>query len=301
MPTPVFLLFELGVYMLAIGCLRHAWSRGGSYVAGLIAGMVYGVLLEYAAIQSYNAYVYGHFLIMLFGAVPLCIGVSWGIIIYTAMESSDRFALPWYLRPILDALLALTIDLSMDAIAIRLGFWTWGEAGPWFGVPLGNFYAWFIVVFGFSLLLRLGRLWHLAGRLAFLGDMAAAALAIPLSVVGLLTLMRPYAALATHGSAGWAIVGGLLGSSALLAVWAARATARDHALDPVVLSVSVGFHGFFLVALFWAGIYRQVPALIAISVIMGAAGLLLHLWPAWDRITGSREIEIATEGRSADA
>ena len=74
--------------------------------------MIYGVLLEYGAIMTFHAYVYGHFLIMIFGAVPLCIGVSWGMIIYTAMETSDRFALPWYLRPILDALLALTIDLE---------------------------------------------------------------------------------------------------------------------------------------------------------------------------------------------
>ena len=100
--------------------------------------MVYGVLLEYAAITIFQAYDYGHFLIMVAGMVPLCIGISWGIILYTAMATSDCFDLPWYLRPIVDALLALTIDLSMDAIAIRLGFWTWRSAGPWFGVPLGR-------------------------------------------------------------------------------------------------------------------------------------------------------------------
>src|SRR6476659_5435776 len=178
MPETAFLLVEVGVYILAIGCLRHAWARGQSRLLGLVAGMIYGVLLEYGAIATFHAYVYGHFLIMIFGAVPLCIGVSWGMIIYTAMETSDRFALPWYLRPILDALLALTIDLSMDAIAIRLGFWTWGQAGPWFGVPLGNFYAWFIVVLSFSLLLRLGHHWLFAGRLCGLGDVAVAIVAI---------------------------------------------------------------------------------------------------------------------------
>ena len=130
MPELAFLLVEVGVYILAIGCLRHAWARGWSRLLGLVAGMIYGLLLEYGAIVTFRAYVYGHFLIMIFGAVPLCIGVSWGMIIYTAMETSDRFALPWYLRPILDALLALTIDLSMDAIAIRLGFWTWGRRVP---------------------------------------------------------------------------------------------------------------------------------------------------------------------------
>ena len=192
MPEAAVLIVEVGVYILAISCLRHAWAHGSSRLLGLVAGMIYGVLIEYGAILTFHAYVYGHFLIMIFGAVPLCIGVSWGLIIYTAMETSDRFALPWYLRPIIDALLALTIDLSMDAIAIRLGFWTWGQAGPWFGVPLGNFYAWFIVVLGFSLLLRFGRLWSLAGPLVLLADVAVAILAIPLSVRGLITLLRPY-------------------------------------------------------------------------------------------------------------
>src|SRR5215203_1552943 len=171
MPEMTFLLVEGGVYILAIGCLRHAWARGWSRLLSLVVGMIYGVLLEYGAIVTFHAYSYGHFLIMIFGAVPLCIGVSWGLIIYTAMESSDRFALPWYLRPIVDALLALTIDLSMDAIAIRLGLWIWGQAGSWFGVPLGNFYAWFLVVLGFSLLLRLGRLWSLAGPLMLITDL----------------------------------------------------------------------------------------------------------------------------------
>ena len=280
MPEAAFLLVEAGVYMLAIGCLRHAWVRGRSRLLGLVAGMIYGLLIEYGAIVTFHSYGYGHFLIMIFGAVPLCIGVSWGMIIYTAMETSDQFALPWYLRPILDALLALTIDLSMDAIAIRLGFWTWGQAGPWFGVPLGNFYAWFIVVLGFSLLLRLGRLWSLAGPLALLGDVAVAILAILLSVMGLSTLLRPYYALIAQGTWAWLIIGMLLGGSALLAIWAARRTRRDQPLDLVLLSVPLFFHVFSFGALIVNGMYRQAPGLIAISALMLIVGMLLHLWPS---------------------
>jgi uncharacterized membrane protein len=280
MPAPMFLVFELSVYVLAISCLRHAWARGRSRLLSLVAGMIYGVLLEYGAIVTFRAYIYGHFLIMIFGAVPLCIGVSWGLIIYTAMETSDRFALPWYLRPILDALLALTIDLSMDAIALRLGFWTWGQVGAWFGVPLGNFYAWFIVVLGFSLLLRLGRLWSLAGSLALVGDVAIAILAILLSVVGLSTLLRSFYALIARGAWAWLIIIVLLGSSTLVAIWGAQRTQRDQPLDLVLLSVPLFFHVFWFGALFASDMYRQVPALLVISALMLGVGLLLHLWPS---------------------
>jgi hypothetical protein len=147
-------------------------------------------------------------------------------------------------------------------------------------VPLGNFYAWFIVVLGFSLLLRLSRLWSLAGPLVLLGDVALAILAILLSVVGLSTLLRPYYALIAQGAWAWLIIGVLLGGSALLAIWAARRTRRDQPLDLVLLSVPLFFHVFSFGALLASGMYRQVPALIAISALMLGVGLLLHLWPS---------------------
>jgi uncharacterized membrane protein len=288
MPPAIFLIFELGIYALALVCLRHAWPRGWSRRFGLVSGMCYGVLLEYAAILNFHAYSYGHFAIMIFGSVPLCIGVSWGLIIYTAMETSDQLALPWYLRPIVDALLALTVDLSMDAIAIRLGFWTWAERGQWFGVPVGNFYAWFVVVLGFSLLLRLGRLWSLEGRRVLLGDIVAVALAIPLAVQGLTALLQPYFGLIAQGASAWVIVGTLIGASSLLTVWAALRTPHDQPLDLVLLGVPVFFHTFFFAALIWAGIYRQLPALIVISAFIFVAGLALHF--PLRRTLASREV-----------
>ena len=51
-----FVVFELSVYVLALLCLRHAMRRSRFAIATLLAGMVYGVLLEYATIESYQAY-----------------------------------------------------------------------------------------------------------------------------------------------------------------------------------------------------------------------------------------------------
>jgi hypothetical protein len=52
MPKTAFLLVEVGVYVLAIGCLRHAWIHGRSRLLGLATGMIYGVLLEYGALAA---------------------------------------------------------------------------------------------------------------------------------------------------------------------------------------------------------------------------------------------------------
>jgi uncharacterized membrane protein len=122
----------------------------------LLAGILFGVTLELATIRQLHAYEYGRFLVMILD-VPLCIGVAWSCIIYSSMEFSDATDLPYWARPILDGLLALNIDLALDAVAIRLGFWNWGQGlhFQYFGVPYANFWAWFWVVFSFSLGYRL--------------------------------------------------------------------------------------------------------------------------------------------------
>ncbi|MFH1446977.1 MAG: carotenoid biosynthesis protein, partial [Chloroflexota bacterium] len=75
-----------------------------------------------------------------------------GIIAYGVKLFSDASNLPDWARPVLDGLLALNIDLAMDAVAIRLGMWDWGQGfkTQYFGVPYANFWAWFWVVASFS-------------------------------------------------------------------------------------------------------------------------------------------------------
>jgi uncharacterized membrane protein len=156
MPNPYFIVFELMIYLLFVLCIQHARRQGLTNMLRLLAGVLYGIILELATLRQLSVYSYGHFLLMI-GDVPLCIGIAWSCIIYSAMEFSDASSLPYWVRPILDGLLALNIDLALDAVAIRLGFWSWGQGlrFQYFGVPYANFWAWFLVVFSFSLGYRL--------------------------------------------------------------------------------------------------------------------------------------------------
>jgi hypothetical protein len=206
MPNLYFILFELIIYVQLALCLRHAWKQGTAHLLRLFAGILFGVTLELATIRQLHAYEYGRFMIMVLD-VPLCIGVAWSCVIYSAMEFSDASNLPAWARPILDGLLALNIDLALDAVAIRLGFWDWGQGlkFQYFGVPFANFWAWFWVVFSFSLGYRLlvqrpGRIgtWLsplaalLVGLVGVLGSNSLIVYAIPFAydgVVVTLTLM----------------------------------------------------------------------------------------------------------------
>ncbi len=145
--NPIYLLFEFITYALFVACLWHAARQHGRHrVLELVFTLLYGVLLEWLTIRQLAAYRYGQFLIMIDDA-PLVIGMGWAVIIYSAMEFTSRLRMPDMARPLFDALLALNIDLSMDAIAIRLmdgvtpgqGMWHWGaittQNAEWFGVP----------------------------------------------------------------------------------------------------------------------------------------------------------------------
>jgi hypothetical protein len=139
----IFFLFGL--------CLRHALKAGTANIFQLFTGALFGILLELTTIYQLHAYSYGKFLLMI-GNVPLAVGVAWGVIIYAVRLTAAKAGLPPSVRPILEAFLALSIDLVMDAIAIRLGMWDWGYGlkYQYFGVPFNNFWAWFWVVFSYS-------------------------------------------------------------------------------------------------------------------------------------------------------
>ena len=264
-----FIFLELIIYILFGLSLAHAWRKGVGSLQQLVAGVLFGLLLEWATIQQLQAYEYGRFLLML-GPVPLAIGVAWGVIIYSARLYSDATSLPGWARPLLDGLLALSIDLSMDTLAIRLGFWKWGIPldSQFFGVPYANFWAWFWVVFFFSTgARRLSGVQHpLAKWLAPLG-------AVITGVVGVLATNRLIVSIPVYALYVGVIVTTLGAVLALVLAQRPRLQAQPESLAAWVPLV---FHAYYLVAGTLSGIFASMPALLALSLAMALLSLLLH-------------------------
>lgn len=273
MPNAYFLLFELIIYIQFTLCLVHAWKHGTGNVLKLLAGGVFGVLLELATIRQLHAYHYGQFLIMVLD-VPLCIGLAWGAIIYAVSEFSDASSLPFWARPILDGLLALNIDLALDAVAIRLGFWDWGQGlhFDYFGVPFANFWAWFWVVFSFSLGYRL-----LAYRADWTSTWVSPFLALVVGLVGvvstnsLITMVIPYDF--------YMLSVGLVLVSALILVLSLRPRFNLHPVASLAFWVPFLSHAYLLIAGLVSGVIFNPPVLLLVSLVMFALALYLH-WPA---------------------
>lgn len=271
LPPVPFLLFEALVLAMFTTCLVHAWRVGPSRAWALVAAALFGVLLEWATIQQLHAYTYGRFILML-GDVPLSIGLAWGTIIYTARLVSDASGLPGWARPLLDALLGLNLDLAMDALAIRFGFWDWGFGldYAYFGVPYANFWAWFWVVFFFSAGWRLLERWP--NRFA---PWLAPAGAIVIGVAGVLLtnwFITDFVSREFYLITVVAVIGG-----ALVGVIALRPQLHRHPVAAVAWVVPMAYHAFYLGIGLATGVIFTPIFLLWMSLAMLLVSLFVHV------------------------
>lgn len=72
------------------------------------------------------------------GSVPLFIPLLWCALGYFCMEASDYY--------LIASALMVSLDLSFDPVfsSSPLNLWTWLGPTQYFGVPLSNFFGWFV-------------------------------------------------------------------------------------------------------------------------------------------------------------
>ena len=193
-PQPITLATILATvlgFAIFLFCAWHAlyqwWAgEGPRGLAILFLAGLFGLIVEYVNMKVFITYYYGPFPFMIFGTVPLMIVLSWGAIVYGAMRTSDHMKLVWWLRPVYDGLLGITIDLALDPVAIKLGYWTWISAFEqpyWFNIPFGNYYGWYMVVFWYSLVARILFLFTPSSWLGAWRDVAIPAITVVLALV----------------------------------------------------------------------------------------------------------------------
>lgn len=279
-----FTIFELLTILLFIACFRHAVKQNNGKGLELVFALIFGVFLEWMTIQQLEAYQYGEFLLMLDGA-PICIGLGWAVIIYSGMEFVKHLAMPDYARPFLVGLLALNLDLAMDVIAIRLGFWNWVIPldWQWFGVPWGNFWAWYIVVVSYSgflywfrnILKRNDLLWLRKTYPLFALLISVVILAITNNVFA--NVFAKTELVSAMSMLLIILVGGVI-------IYVVKPGLKSNAkVDNVILAVPLTFHIFFTIFGFAGGFYANLPILGVIGLTMFALGLGIHLWPWWHK------------------
>jgi hypothetical protein len=289
--NPLYILIEATASIFFIGAAVAALRRGRLPFLELISAAAFGILLEEGDQLVFETYHYSTDWILAVDRAPIVIGLTWALIIAGAMRLTDALGVRRRYAPFVDAVLALSLDLAFDAIAIRMGLWTWrgiGSTDGWFGVPAGNFYSWLFVTLAFSSLTRWLRQ-AAAGR----PRLEWLQLAVPLPAFGLLLAgIVPFAVLhpIVDPSPGGGMLLFLLVLAAFLAIsaWGVWGPERGRSggerlaiLDlGLALGTRVAIHGFFIAALVLIGAAQELPVLLLVAVVLLAAewplGRLVH-------------------------
>ncbi len=107
----------------------------------------YGFALEAVSMAVFASHRYaGSWKVAPLG-VPVAVAGVWAAIIVAVMAVAWRYgAVSAVARAATAALVAITLDMMIEPVAIGIGLWEWTPPGPWLGVPIGNFVGWAVIV-----------------------------------------------------------------------------------------------------------------------------------------------------------
>jgi uncharacterized membrane protein len=145
--------------------LLHAGPREGWGRALCLLALVFIVSLLFESVGVATGWIYGpyHYTDQLgskfLGLVPYLIPVAWFMMCYHSFVIADRLV-PSEGSPFragrmqrilavaaLGGLVMTAWDLIMDPIMMAGGNWVWDAKGTYFGIPLQNFWGWWLTVF----------------------------------------------------------------------------------------------------------------------------------------------------------
>ncbi|HPD63311.1 MAG TPA: hypothetical protein PLP77_07940, partial [Anaerolineaceae bacterium] len=149
-----------------------------------------------------------------------------------------------------------------------------------FGVPYGNFWAWFIVATSFSGMVYWLRAngWHTSKQAWRVWVYPVIALFGAIFILAATNFL--FLHLFAHSDIGSAMAMVMLVYAGLVIVFITRPRLVPvRRPDWVVLLVPLVFHLFFTVVGFTSGIYLNLSVLAVIGLLMFGLGLVVHLWP----------------------
>ncbi len=164
--TPLLTLLAFAFAIL------HGWQNLGWKQMGLLLILTFAISLLFECVGVATGWVYGayHYTdklgIKFLGLVPLLIPVAWFMMTYPSYVIA-RVLVPvikkvWAWRLAVAALGAVIMtawDLAMDPMMVNGGHWVWDQPGAYFGIPLQNYWGWWLTIFvTFWLFLTIARL-----------------------------------------------------------------------------------------------------------------------------------------------
>ena len=110
-----------------------------------------GFLIELIGVKTgalFGDYSYQHALGYKFLGVPLVIGLNWYCIVVSSASIASLLKANIILRALVAALLCTFMDVLIEPVAIKFGFWSWSGDE----IPIYNYVCWFVFSFLFAIL-----------------------------------------------------------------------------------------------------------------------------------------------------
>jgi len=306
---PYFHLFEFGAIFAFLSMIFKERKNKDTFEI-LILALLYGIVLEVADVHLSQSYFYSKSFIFQIYDIPIAIGAGWAIIYYVAEKTARIYNLKWWQNPFFMAVIALSIDLAIDAVAIRLGFWSWRISlnEEWFGVPYDNLFGWMAVIWTFSLLINLSKQKFLGAKISRLTRYSSAVISpflLSLQITIYVALSAVLSGKFTFSEIfefyrqkdfSYAYYPEVQSQkayfffAAVFAMVLYLAKAIYHNKEKTITKVDrfsfvlpILIHFFFLISVFTTGIYKQLPILVIISLSMLAFHFAVSLFPVYKR------------------
>ena len=156
MVVPVDLNIIAG-YLLLIPCLIHSWKKLGLFRSLLF---LFGSILVTGAVENaaiiFGGYYYpGAALTVWYYKCPLDVCIGWYYLAYSSVTVAGMLLKKrgMVARAALGSFLAVNLDFFLDPVAVANGWWVWSIKNIYvLGVPLGNWFGWFVLVFLFAMM-----------------------------------------------------------------------------------------------------------------------------------------------------
>jgi uncharacterized membrane protein len=164
--TPLLTLLAF-IFALLHGSQHMRWRR-----TVLLLVLTFGVSLLFESVGVATGWVYGpyHYTdklgVKFLDLVPLLIPVAWFMMTYPSYLIAERIVpdrwSTWIWRlgvAAVGAVIMTAWDLAMDPMMVAGEYWVWEVEGAYFGVPLQNFWGWWLTTFvTFMLFLVMARI-----------------------------------------------------------------------------------------------------------------------------------------------
>ena len=164
-----FYLYPLSTLLGFLIALFHAATRFKWTRALWLLGSAFVVSLAFESVGVLTGLIYGpyHYTqklgYLFLGLVPLIIPIAWFMMMYPSFVIAD-WIVPgranaravWVAAA--GAIVMTAWDVVMDPVMVKIGHWVWDVNGPYFGIPLQNFFGWWLTTFvAFMVFLWLGK------------------------------------------------------------------------------------------------------------------------------------------------